>query len=80
MYVKIKTWEQMEKEFGLDENGSIDCPYIFTKEMENLIPEDRVIEIYDEMWHTYDPKDCFSISDDMIEKVLNPEKDSMYFI
>lgn len=31
--VKIRAWDDMEKEFGLRENGSIDCMFSFTKAM-----------------------------------------------
>lgn len=45
--VRIKTWEEMEKEFGLDEYGDIlvTGAYYFIKDMENIIPKDRIIEI-----------------------------------
>ena len=45
--VRIKTWEEMEKNFGLDEYGDIlvTGDYYFTKDMENIIPKDRIIEI-----------------------------------
>ena len=32
--VKVKSWEEMEEEYGLDENGWIDVPYSFTSQME----------------------------------------------
>lgn len=45
--VRIKTWEEMEKKFGLDKYGDIlvTGDYYFTKDMENIIPNDRIIEI-----------------------------------
>lgn len=45
--VRIKTWEEMEKKFGLDKYGDIlvTGDYYFTKDMENIIPKDRIIEI-----------------------------------
>ena len=46
MKVKIKTWEKMRKEYGIDKDG---CIYlgdnVFTKNMERLLPEDRIINI-----------------------------------
>lgn len=33
MKVRIKEWYELEKEFGLDEDGDIDCYYSFTKDM-----------------------------------------------
>ncbi len=34
--VRFKTWEEMEKEFGLDKDGDIDCSKCFTKNMKKL--------------------------------------------
>jgi len=45
MKVKIKTWEQMEKEFGLYDDGEIDCTFIFSEYMEQALPEDRIIDV-----------------------------------
>lgn len=33
MKVRIKEWAEMEREFGLDEDGDIDCHCGFTTEM-----------------------------------------------
>lgn len=35
-YVQIKSWEEMESEFGLNDDGNIDCQYAFTKGMKYL--------------------------------------------
>ncbi len=48
--VKIRTWESMEKEYGLDFNGDINGPscYIFFKSKEEAINEeypDRILTI-----------------------------------
>ena len=47
--VKIKTWEKMEREYGLDERGSIDCRLpMFIHKMEGEIKEvfpDRILTI-----------------------------------
>ena len=45
MKVQIKTWEEMEKEFGLTDVGFINCRETFTTNMEKLMPKDRIIEI-----------------------------------
>ena len=45
MRVKIKTWKELEQEFGLDDSGNINSFFRFTTEMENLLPKDRVIDI-----------------------------------
>lgn len=34
--VTIKSWEEMEKEFGLKMNGNIDVQWTFAKEMKDL--------------------------------------------
>ena len=68
MKVKIKTWEKMEKEFGLDEDGHINCNAIFVPSIEGLMPLNRIIEI-----DYYGESMCFDgwdISDDMIEEYL----------
>lgn len=31
--VKVKSWEQMEREYGLNFNGNINTPSLFTREM-----------------------------------------------
>ena len=43
--VKIKSWEAMEKEFGLLEKTHIDLPSTFVTDMEEDMPEDRIIEV-----------------------------------
>ena len=43
--VRIKTWEEMEQEFGLDTCGDINVSGYFTSHMEELMPRDRIIEI-----------------------------------
>ena len=68
--VKIKTWEKMEKEFGLDEDGHIKCGKFFTKDMEDILPEGRVIEI-NIITRSWDY--IYYISEDMIEEYLSEE-------
>ena len=34
--VRIRQWDDMEAEFGLDTNGSIACPLVFVEEMSVL--------------------------------------------
>ena len=73
MKVRIKTWEKMVEEFGLVESNrgyGIPCDAVFLDEMEELLPEDRIVDrdIYAK-WN-YIPTDYFYISDDMIEEYL----------
>ena len=35
-YVKIREWDDMEREFGLNDSGHIDCKFLFIKEMRRL--------------------------------------------
>ena len=52
--VQIKSWEEMEKEFGTDCAGNINCKFSFTKEMEeycgavatiSAIDSDEIVEL-----------------------------------
>lgn len=48
MLVKIKEWDVLEKEFGLDEDGDIsNGGYIFTKFLNSILPKNRIINIDD---------------------------------
>jgi hypothetical protein len=62
--VKIKTWEAMEKEFGLF-GGGINCKHGFTDKMEELIPESRIIALNGSRAEFGGMR--WSISDNMIE-------------
>ena len=73
--VKIKTWAEMEKEYGLTVCGEIDCDAVFTDEMEEQMPANRIVEIdcrYGDIgswcdWNGWD------ISEDMVAEVLHCE-------
>jgi hypothetical protein len=45
MKIKIKPWKTLEKEFGLDKDGDINSPIVFTRDMEKQLPADRVISV-----------------------------------
>jgi hypothetical protein len=45
MHVKIRTWKDMEDEYGLDKNGCIKIAEGFTDLMEECLPDNREIEI-----------------------------------
>ena len=45
MIVKIRDWDDMESEYGLDEDGDIKCYMRFTRVMESYIPKNRLIEL-----------------------------------
>lgn len=77
MKVKIKTWKQMEEEFGLDFDGDINIDYGFIKSMEVDMPKDRIIEIDEKgNWryiNNLNRKRSWSISDDMIAEKITGE-------
>ena len=70
--VRIKTWEEMEKEFGVDANNYIKGDAYFTPSMECDMPENRVIEIYkNKDYFTWDlGYDSWTISEDMIAEYI----------
>ena len=74
--VKIKTWEQMEEEFGSDEESKIYInDFFFHKGIEEKIPKNRIIALDDyNMWKKY------GISEGMIEEELNPKDYPQYLI
>lgn len=73
--VKIKTWEKMEKEYGLnkDDSSSIPCKGAYLKNMEYFIDElkcNRILIIKnldDFYYYMEEDKNQFCWSDDMIE-------------
>ncbi len=72
MRVRIKTWEAMEEEFGLDDDGDINNKYSFVDMMEEVIPEDRIIEVEeDEDIYLWDCDSQWYISKDMVEEFLD---------
>lgn len=74
MLVKIKTWTVMEEEFGTDRNGNI--LFGFTKEVENLIPNNRIISV-DKFYQWRVPKvGVLTIPACLIEKEY--KKDCIY--
>jgi hypothetical protein len=75
MKVRIRQWEDMEKEFGLDEDGDINCAACFTRNMKPLCG--KTIEIneldFDEENNEYCSveTDFFIISGDMCVPIEN---------
>ena len=43
--VKFKSWQEMEEEFGLDDDGDIGIPFGFTSEMENVLDKERIYTV-----------------------------------
>lgn len=73
--VQFKTWEEMEKEFGLNLCGSIDCKFAFPENMKDLCGTQATIKKFDSDG-TIILTDCensnavsWSISADMLKPV-----------
>ena len=70
MKVKIKTWDEMAKEFGLDTDGDIKTKKSFNEIMEGGLPEDRIIDIDNRKnWEGW------NISEDMIAEYIDDNMD-----
>jgi len=69
--VKIKTWDRMEKEYGIRENGNINCKKSFLPNMEeelNKLNTNRILTIKEINNNHYYMKEIgYYWSDDMIE-------------
>ena len=74
MKVKIKTLDNMAKEFGVIGN-TVNCKYGFTDSMEKMMPKDRYIEVKINHRGIYS-WNGWIISEDIIEKV-NPYLEAM---
>ena len=59
--VTIRTWADMEAEYGLASQGGINCSKFFVIGMERDLPPDRTIEVIDGNWRYW------GISQDMIQ-------------
>ena len=92
--VKIKTFKELKNEYSVDNEGDVKImnskkpnriKAFFTKELDLLLPKDRVIDIISQgnlyIWYPNENEDEeYLIVDEMIEKILNPEEDPEYFI
>ena len=75
--VRIRDWEDMEQEFGLNEYGSIDCRFAFTAEMRSYCGEVYTIERIDGREFVYFAEQHslssnYNVSFDMLELVEDP--------
>ena len=82
--VQIKTWEEMEKEYTYVNKYIKDCginvnDVYFTKNMEDRLPKDRIIEVYyNETWEEWLwvlNEDASFIADEMIKKEIKDTKE-----
>lgn len=70
--IKIKSWDQLKKEFGECGEFGIPCAFNFTHEMKYLCNEKGIIKniIEDEIIIIFDTLKCYHcISKDMIKKL-----------
>ena len=68
--VKIRSWEDMEKEFGLDSDGDIkNGDTNFVRDMEHYCGKELTIsEVYSSFYHTFEGGD-WAYTDNMFEDV-----------
>lgn len=78
-YVQIKSWEEMEAEFGLNDDGNIDCEAVFTTSMKHLCGVEFTITDM-----TYDDKRVYGhgrnyiVTTDMIEMSKKSDIEELY--
>jgi len=72
MYVKIKTWENMEKEFGVvGDDKDINCKYLFEREMEKQMPKNRIVRlevVNENLWVWKNKLNSCILHEDIIEE------------
>lgn len=73
--VRIRSWEDMEAEFGVDEDGNIPCKYNFTEFMRNMCGNEFMITGIEEQRLLGYPMGMISVSIDMVEPVPEDEID-----
>lgn len=65
--VKVRSWEAMREEFGLDKNGNIPCERVFVKEMKEHCGELRMVkEAYGKGPYILEGCERWKFSDDML--------------
>lgn len=67
MIIKLKKWEDLEKEFGLDKQfqKDINTKPRYTTYLEEMVPEDRIIEVSEKYFYR-----GYTIPKDVIEKII----------
>ena len=73
--VRIRSWDDMASEFGIDEDGNIPCRFSFVEYMKNLCGIEFEITGIDGGRYGGCPEGNASISIDMIEPVQDEEID-----
>jgi hypothetical protein len=74
--VKVKTWDALEKEFGLNFYCQINTSIYLSKHMDDSIPKNRIVTIENKIIegvYTFNECPGFRFSDDMFEGLAEPE-------
>lgn len=77
--LRIRQWDDMVKEFGIDENGNILCTFVFTKQMRILCGQPFTVSSIGKSFDRSEYKSeeessmDFMISSDMLEPVPAPK-------
>lgn len=76
-FVRVRSWEDMEKEFGINECGNIPCKFSFIDDMKDMCGDEFMItKIIDGNKYIGHPRGVgVSISIDMLEPVVEDEVD-----
>ena len=73
--VRIRSWEDMESEFGIDEDGNIPCKFSFTEYMKDMCGDEFTItKIHDGKYSGHE-KGNVMLSVDMLEPIQEEEID-----
>lgn len=78
--VRIRSWEDMEKEFGVDSDGDIKCHYFFTQDMKDLCGKIFTISRIGLYTVSFKENQTYSFSTDMIEPVTLENSQPLYEI
>ena len=69
--VRIRSWEDMESEFGIDEDGNIPCKFSFTEYMKDMCGDEFTItKIHDGKYsgHEKEMLCCLLICSNLFQK------------
>lgn len=78
LLAKIKTWDFMVAQYGLNKDLTINVPYGFVNDMEILLSESRIVQLTESTtyggYNWYSPEDdyTYNVSEQMIECFVNP--------
>lgn len=77
--VRIRSWNDMVKEFGTDGFGDIPCCCYFVKDMKPICGDEFTITMIDDDY-IYGHPSAWDISQDMIEPAGNNNVDELNFL